>query len=115
MSTYSWFVLFGILQLIHSQEEIWTGFHKKWFVFTMPRWVFLTFEAALSSVIILYMLKPELAGAHTFMVWFMFAMLLNGMEHVIWGAVKKSYVPGLVTAPFFILLFIFYYASLTNR
>jgi hypothetical protein len=46
------------------------------------------------------------------MTWFMFVMLLNGMEHVIWAAVKRGYVPGLVTAPFFVVLFGFYYASL---
>lgn len=66
----------------------------------------------LSTTIITYMVNPELPGANDFMPWFMFVMLLNGMEHVIWGTVKKSYVPGLVTAPLFILLFGFYYASL---
>ena len=112
MTTHDWFVLFGILQLAHSQEEIWTGFHKKWFVFTMPSWVFLCFEAVLSATIIVYILRPHLAGAGVLTPWFIFAMLLNGMEHIIWAAVKKSYVPGLVTAPFFVVLFGVYYASL---
>jgi hypothetical protein len=114
MTTYGYFTVFGIIQLIHSQEEIWTGFHKKWFLFTMPRWVFVAWEACLSAVIITYMLRPHLAGATGFMLWFIFAMLLNGMEHVIWAAVKKSYVPGLATAPLFILLFIPFYDSLVK-
>lgn len=112
MTTHDWFVLFGILQLIHSQEEIWTGFHKKWFLFKMPLWVFIAFEAMLSATILAYMLNPQLPGANGLMTWFMLVMLLNGMEHVIWAAVKKSYVPGLITAPLFIILFGCYYASL---
>ncbi len=112
MALYNYFVLFGIIQLIHSQEEIWTGFHKKWFLFTMSKWVFVAWEALLSAVIITYMLRPHLAGATGFMQWFIFAMLLNGMEHVIWGAVKKSYVPGLVTAPLFLILIGSYYQHL---
>ena len=114
MATYGYFSLFGIVQLIHSQEEIWTGFHKKWFLFRMPKWVFLTFEAVLSAAIITYLFKPHLAGATIFMPWFIFAMLLNGMEHVIWAAVKKGYVPGLATAPLFILLFVPFYESLVK-
>lgn len=112
MSTYEFFVFFGILQLMHSQEEIWTGFHKKWFVFTMPRALFVAFEVAFTIPIIAYIVNPNLAGASIYMPWFMFLMLLNGMEHVIWATVKKSYVPGLITAPFFILLFALYYGSL---
>ena len=113
MSIHDWFVIFGILQLIHSQEEIWTGFHRKWFLCTMPRALFVALEAVLSSAILLYIFNPELPGASGFMTWFIFVMLLNGMEHVIWAAVKKSYVPGLITAPLFVILFAFYYASLT--
>jgi hypothetical protein len=112
MTTYSYFVIFGILQIIHSQEEIWTGFHEKWFVFSMPRWLFLTFEFVLSATIITYTFKPQLNGADHFMQWFIFAMLLNGIEHIVWAAVKKTYVPGLVTAPFFVLLFAAYYKQL---
>lgn len=112
MDLHDWFVIFGVLQLIHSQEEIWTGFHRKWFVFTMPRALFVAFEVVLSSFILLYLFNPQAAGANGFMSWFIFVMLLNGMEHIIWAAVKKSYVPGLITAPFFVVLFAFYYASL---
>lgn len=112
MAIHDWFLLFGGLQLLHSQEELWTGFHKKWFLFKMPFWVFLTFELVLSATIIVYMVDVRLAGANVFMPWFIFAMLLNGMDHIIWAAVTKQYVPGLITAPGFVLLFGLYYASL---
>jgi hypothetical protein len=114
MSLHTYFVAFGLVQLLHSQEEIWTGFHKKWFVFTMPRWVFMAFEALLSATIIAYILYPHLSGAVAFSQWFIFAMLLNGMEHIVWAAVKKTYVPGLITAPLFLVLFIPYYANLVR-
>ena len=112
MSLHDWFIIFGIVQLIHSQEEIWTGFHKKWFLFTMPRWVFIGLEAVLTFFILFYMFNPDAPGGQGFMYWFIFAMLLNGMEHIIWAAVKKRYVPGLVTAPIFVVLFGLYYAGL---
>ncbi len=112
MDTHGWFVIFGVIQLLHSQEEMWTGFHKKWFVTKLPLWLFVAFEIILSAAIIAYIFSPTLPGAQTFMPWFIFAMLLNGMEHIIWGAVEKRYVPGLATAPLFVILFGFYYASL---
>ena len=114
MNLHAYFIVFGIVQLLHSQEEIWTGFHKKWFVLTMPRWVFVSFEAILSAAIVTYLLGPHLLGAAAFSQWFIFAMLLNGMGHIIWAAIEKSYVPGLVTAPFFVLLFGVYYANLVS-
>lgn len=114
MSLHAYFIAFGVVQLAHSQEEIWTGFHKKWFLFTMPRWVFIAFEVVLSATILAYMLNLHLVGATVFSQWFIFAMLLNAMEHIIWGAIKKSYVPGLITAPIFLALFIPYYANLVT-
>lgn len=112
MSSYDYFVIFGIVQLIHSQEEIWNDFHKKWFVFKMPLAVFLAFEATLSAAILAYIVNPHLPGASIFMSWFMFLMFINGAEHIFWAAVAKKYVPGLITAPIFIILFGFYYSSL---
>jgi hypothetical protein len=99
---------FVVLQLIHSQEEIWTGFHNKWFLFTMPRWVFIGFEIVLSVTILAYLFLPNLPSPAIFKQVFIFVMLLNGFEHTIWALVKKSYVPGLVTAPGFIILFLGY-------
>jgi hypothetical protein len=112
MDVYNWFVIFGMVQLVHSQEEIWAGFHNKWFAAKLPLWLFVSFEIVLSVTIISYIINPNFAGADIFMPWFIFVMLLNGMEHIIWAAVKKSYVPGLITAPIFIILFALYYAWL---
>jgi len=114
MTTYGYFVLLGLTQLVHSQEEIWTGFHKRWFVFTMPRWVFIAFEALFSLGIIAYLLKPGLPFAHWYMAIFAFLMLINGIGHIVWGLVERRYVPGLITAPLFVITFGLYYLSLIN-
>lgn len=111
MSEYAYFVLFGLAQLAHSQEEIWTGFHKKWFVFTMPRWAFIAFEVLFLAVMFLYILRPELAFAATYMKLFALVMLINGIGHIVWGLVLRKYVPGLITAPIFVVIFFFYYAK----
>lgn len=114
MSSYGYFVLLGLIQLVHSQEEIWTNFHKKWFVFTMPRWLFITLEAFLSLTIIAYIAKPDLPLAHWYMPLFALIMLINGVGHIVWALIARKYVPGLTTAPLFIAVFVFYYASLIH-
>jgi hypothetical protein len=112
MSTYDYFVLFGLAQLLHSQEEIWTGFHKRWFVFKMPIWVFITFEILFSIPIILYMAIPSLPFAEGYMKLFALLMLINGIEHLVWALVEKKYVPGLYTSPLFLVIFVFYYFTI---
>lgn len=114
MSSYGYFVLLGLTQLLHSQEEIWTGFHKRWFGFTMPRWVFVLFEILFSLPIVAYIVNPDLPLANWYMHFFSLVMLVNGIGHIVWSLVVKSYVPGLATAPFFVVIFAFYYLSLVK-
>ena len=114
MDAYGYFVAFGVVQLIHSQEEIWTNFHRRWFVFKMPRWVFISFEIVLSAFIVLYMIQPGIAPVSVVVPIFALVMLINGLEHVIWGLVEKRYVPGLVTAPAFIIIFLAYFFELVR-
>lgn len=114
MSQYQYFALMGLIQLAHSQEEIWTGFHKRWFVFTMPRSVFISFEVLFSLAIIVYIAKPNLPYAHAVMPAFNLLMMINGIGHIVWALVVKKYVPGLITAPFFVVTFGFYFLSLAN-
>ena len=114
MSSYAYFVMFGIVQLIHSQEEIWTDFHKKWFVFKMPRWFFVTFESVLSLTILFYILKPSLLPIQVVLPMFALAMLVNGVGHIVWGLVERKYVPGLITAPLFLAIFVMYFINLAK-
>lgn len=114
MGEYGYFVLFGLTQLAHSQEEIWTGFHKRWFVFKMPQWLFIVFESALSILIIVYIIWPGLPFAGILMPAFALIMLINGLGHVIWAIIERQYVPGLATAPLFLIIFAFYFADLVR-
>lgn len=115
MEHYSYFAAFALTQLLHSQEEIWTGFHRRWFLFTMPRWVFIVFEILFSIPIIAYLLSPELPFANGYMQVFALLMFINGLEHIIWAMVERKYVPGLVTAPLFIVIFLAYYFTLQGN
>lgn len=115
MEYYGFYTAFAVTQLIHSQEEIWTGFHKRWFVFTMPRRVFIAFEVVFSIPIIAYLINPELPFANGYMQVFAILMFINGLEHIIWAMVEKKYVPGLITAPIFIVIFILYYLVLQGN
>lgn len=114
MTDYGYFVLLGLTQLVHSQEEIWTNFHKRWFVFTMPRWAFVTFEVLFAIPIVVYMVNPNLPLASIYMSAFALVMFINGIGHIVWALVEKSYVPGLITAPVFVAIFVFYYSSLVR-
>ena len=80
----------------------------------MPEWLFVGFELILSAVIILYILKPSLALAVWFVPTFALVMLANGIGHIVWGLVERKYVPGLITAPLFVVVFVPYYASLVR-
>ena len=112
MSSYIYFTLLGLTQLVHSQEEIWTGFNRIWFVFTMPLWAFVAFEVLFSVPIVAYIVDPKLPLAHWYMPLFALVMLINGVGHIVWGLVERRYVPGLITAPFFVVLFSLYYLTL---
>lgn len=102
-----------IVQLFHSFEELSTGFHKKWYLVKMPFKVFLLFEICFSlfwGIVIFNISFPVREGLLAFFLALMFA---NGVQHLVWSGCVKKYVPGLITAPVHILVFlIFYYQVL---
>ena len=102
------------IQCLHSVEELSTGFHKKWYLFSMPFFVFLTFEIIFLSFWIFVWLVPTLAYREFLMIFFNLLMFANGIQHLVWATVVKKYVPGLITAPLFLIVFLglyFYSAS----
>jgi hypothetical protein len=108
------FLLSLIIQLAHSIEELSAGFHKKWYVFKMPFWSFLTFELLFSSFWILVLLVPEFPQRVYLQEFFLALMFANGVQHIVWWGHVKKYVPGLITAPLHILVFLtFYFKVLT--
>lgn len=91
--------LMYVVQLIHSIEELSTGFHKKWYLFKMPFWVFLTFEIVFNIFWAVAIFSNVLPNKNTLLLVLVSLMTLNGLQHVIWALLSKKYVPGLYTAP----------------
>lgn len=105
-----------VVQLVHSLEELKTGFHKKWFLFKMPFWVFFTFEIVHNLFWGSVLLFKSFPSREYFLVLFIVLMFANGVEHLVWWAFVKKYVPGLITAPIHVVLFlVFCYLAIGLR
>ncbi len=108
------FTVSFITQLFHSAEELSTGFHKQWYLFKMPFYVFLTFEIVFTTFWLVVLLVDSFPFRTELMAFFLILMFANGIQHIVWGAVTKKYVPGLVTACFHIGVFIVFYFTVIN-
>ena len=95
-----------VVQLIHSVEELTTGFHKKWFLFKMPFKTFLGFEILHNLFWLSVLILPSFPFREQLLAFFIVLMFANGIEHLIWAGSIKKYVPGLFTAPIHIILFL---------
>lgn len=91
------FIFYGV-QLLHSLEELSTGFHKKWYLFKMPFWVFLTFEIFFNLFWGIVLFLQNFPFREGFLAFFIILMFANGAQHTIWWRFAKKYVPGLITA-----------------
>ena len=100
-----------LVQLFHSIEELSTGFHKKWYLFTMPFWVFLAFEIAFSLFWIVVLVNRTFPNRELFQTSFLVLMFANGIQHLVWWRAKKKYVPGLITAFLHIFVFLIFYSQ----
>ena len=103
------FAISLLVQIAHSIEELSTGFHKKWYVFKMPFWVFLVFEIALESFWIAVWLLQDFPNITYLQAFFLALMFANGVQHIVWAGNVKKYVPGLITAPIHIIVFLVFY------
>lgn len=98
-----------LVQLVHSFEELLTDFHKKWYLFKMPFWIFLIFEMCFSVFWVVVLLLHNLSYRVYLQEFFLLLMFANGIQHLVWWGNTKKYVPGLITAPIHIVVFIAYY------
>lgn len=103
---------FFIIQLLHSFEELATGFHKRWYLFKMPFRVFLGFEILFNLFWAIVLLSKQFPERQILLAIFTVLMFANGIQHLIWFGWEKKYVPGLLTAPVHIILFLFFYLQL---
>jgi hypothetical protein len=98
-----------IIQIAHSIEELSSGFHKKWYLFKMPFWVFLTFEICFTAFWAFVLFIPQFPNRSSLLYFFIALMFANGLQHIIWWCFVKKYVPGLITAPIHVLLPLVFY------
>ncbi len=105
----SFFALSLLVQISHAIEELSTGFHKKWYLVTMPFWVFLVFELLFEGFWIWVYLFQDFPNRAAFQSFFLALMFANGVQHLVWAGSVKKYVPGLLTAPLHIIVFLVFY------
>lgn len=105
----TFFRILVLIQLLHSQEEIHTHFEKRWPLWKMPQNFFVTFEILFSVLLLLVIFIKNIPGRDIFMVAFNGLMFANGIWHCMWAGIERKYVPGLITAPFFIITFLIFY------
>lgn len=103
------FFLSLLVQIVHAVEELITGFHKKWYAFKWSFNAFLTFEILFEGFWIAVYLFPAFPYRQNLQMLFLPLMFANSVQHIIWAATKKEYVPGLITAPLHGIVFLLYY------
>ena len=96
------FTISSIIQILHSLEEIFTHFERRWPLWKTSRAVFVSFEIVFSALF-LYVLFFQPSFYVIFAKAFILLMFANGIWHLFWGWSERQYVPGLITAPFHIL------------
>lgn len=105
--------LMYLVQICHSVEEVSTGFHKKWYLFRMSFKLFLAFEILHNIFWGLVIFTNIIPFKEQLTALFIPLMFANGIQHIVWFGAQKKYVPGLITAPIHIILFLlFYFLSL---
>lgn len=99
------------MQVLHSLEELGTGFHKKWYLFKMPFWMFLLFEVIFTVFWAITIFTNALPEKNFMMKVFLLLMFANGIQHLVWFGCVKKYVPGLITCFLHLgwFIFIFFY------
>ncbi|PIN76128.1 hypothetical protein COV18_00750 [Candidatus Woesearchaeota archaeon CG10_big_fil_rev_8_21_14_0_10_37_12] len=105
----SYFVVFLLLQLVHSIEEITNKFNKKFPLFRMRLSTFILFEILFFGFFLAVFLISGFPAREQIMAFFNILMFANGSWHLVWWGIEKKYVPGLFTAPFFVILFLMFY------
>ena len=110
MSQLEQFFTFSLLvQIVHVIEELSAGFHKKWYLFTMPFWIFLLFELIFEGFWIAVYFLQDFPNRPYLQAFFLALMFANGVQHLVWAGSVKKYVPGLITAPIHIIIFLAFY------
>src|SRR3989338_1847505 len=107
------FLIALLVQLVHSAEELASGFHRRWYLFKMSIRTFLAFEILFSAFWIFVFFSTSLPYRVYLQAFFLVLMFANGVQHLVWWGSEKRYVPGLVTAFVHLAVFlVFYFTTL---
>lgn len=104
-------ILLGI-QVLHSIEELKSGFHTKFPLFKMNQSTFLSFEIFFFLFWLSVLVFQGFPFRTPLMAFFIILMFANGVWHLVWYGITKKYVPGLTTAPLFVIVFLIFYFQL---
>ena len=112
------FAIFVIIQILHSIEEISTGFYKKFPLLLMTFRFFLIFEILFNAFWITIIFTEQFPFGFWLMGFFCMLMFANGVWHIVWFwffEKGKRYVPGLCTAFVHVgVFFVFFYTALSQ-
>lgn len=103
------FVIFLVIQFFHSIEELSNDFNEKFPLVKMKFRTFLCFEILFFGFWVAIFLLKDFIYRDELMAFFNLIMFANGLWHMVWWGIVKKYVPGLVTAPLFVLTFMVFY------
>jgi hypothetical protein len=112
------FLLLVIFQGLHSVEEY---YGRLWEVFPPARFLCSLVSSNLRSGFLVINIGLFIFGLFCWvittrqriinfkgLIWFWVAIeLINGIGHPVWSIIEKSYEPGLLTAPFLLLISIY--------
>ncbi len=107
-----YFTLLVVVQILHSIEEMLTHFEERWLLWKMSRGVFMSFEIVFTLFLLATVFMKQIPARETIMQSFNVLMFANGIWHLMWAGIEKKYVPGLITAPIFIIIFLMFYFQL---
>ena len=104
-----YFIIFLIIQFFHSIEELTNKFHKKFPFGKLKFKNFFLFEVLFLAFWLSILILDQLKYRNILMSIFILLMFANGIWHIVWWRMKKKYVPGIFTAPWFVIVFLFFY------
>ena len=105
----TFFAIMMAIQFFHSIEELSNKFHEKFPLLKMSFRFFLTFEISFFVFWLLVFFAEQFPFRDYLMAFFIILMFTNGVWHIVWWGITRKYVPGLVTAPFFVITFLIFY------
>lgn len=74
----------------------------------MKRSTFVVFEILFAALFVSVLIS-DVSFKVLFAKAFILLMFANGIWHIFWALSEKKYVPGLITAPFHLLIFAWYF------